>query len=406
MNITCDVLVIGAGVAGASAAVAAARGGSRTILIEKERYLGGTGYAGMFQYICGLYLNGDTAPTETLNQGIVREIIALLNERSPQRTIKKIGQVYVQPYSSDDLQSVLMSLCSAEKNIKLLHNTAAVAVTKRSSGIESIMVKSSDGEKAISPQVVIDCSGNGEIAALSGAEFDLSSPDERQLAGFTLRIKGLQGADDTLALKVPYHLAQAVRQGKFGPAVRFTTFSPGDSTGEGYCKMSIDAEDEPGREERARNEAAAVHAYLTSVIPAFKNSTIAGTSLKVLEREGRRVRGEYTLTKDDVLFARKFSDGIVKNAWPIELWDRLKGTVYKYVPRGDYYEIPFRCLTVKSVANLLTAGRCISVTREALGSTRVMGACMALGEQAGKAAAYRVRNGEYPENVKEYRIEE
>jgi glycine/D-amino acid oxidase-like deaminating enzyme len=79
MNSTCDILVAGAGVAGVSAAVTAARGGSRTVLIEKERPLGGTGTAGMFQYICGLYLNGDTAPTETLNQGIVREIVALLN---------------------------------------------------------------------------------------------------------------------------------------------------------------------------------------------------------------------------------------------------------------------------------------------------------------------------------------
>ncbi len=91
----------------------------------------------------------------------------------------------------------------------------------------------------------------------------------------------------------------------------------------------------------------------------------------------------------------------MKNAWPIELWDRAKGTVYKYVPRGEYYEIPFRCLMVRNVANLLTAGRCISVTHEALGSTRVMGACMALGEQAGKAASYRVRNGKYPEFKKE-----
>jgi hypothetical protein len=397
MNITCDVLVIGGGVAGASAAVAAARGGSRTMLIEKEHYLGGTGTAGMFPYICGLYLNGDTTPEETLNQGIVREIVALLNKRAPQRTIKKIGRVYVQPYASDDLQSVLTLLCSAERNMTVLHNTTAVTVTQRPPGIESIMVKAPDGAQTIVPQVVIDCSGSGEIAALAGAEFDLSAPEERQLEGFMLHIKGLQGADETLALKVPYHLAQAVGQGMFAPAVRFTTFSPGDETGEGYCKMSIDAEEGPGREERTRKEAAAVHAYLASVIPAFKGSFIARTSLKVLEREGRRVAGQYMLSKEDVLSARKFSDGVVKNAWPIELWDRSKGTVYKYVPRGDYYEIPFRCLTVKNVANLLTAGRCISVTHEALGSTRVMGTCMSLGEQAGKAASYRVRKGRYPE---------
>ncbi|MCK9417901.1 MAG: FAD-dependent oxidoreductase [Nitrospirae bacterium] len=402
MNITGDVLVVGAGVAGVSAAVAAARGGSRTMLIEKERYLGGTGTAGMFQHICGLYLNGDAAPTETLNQGLAREFAALLSVKSPQRTMKKMGRVYVHPYSSEDLQSVLTSLCSAEQNITVRYDTAAIAVTKRSSGIESIKVKGPDGEQVISPKMVIDCTGSGEIAALAGAEFDLSSPEERQLAGFTLHIKGLQGADDALALKVPYHLAQAVKQGTFSPTVRFTTFSPGDAITEGYCKMSIDTEEGPRREEQTRKEAAAVHAYLASVIPAFNGSFIAGTSLKVLEREGRRVMGEYTLTKDDVLSARKFSDGIVKNAWPIELWDRLKGTVYYYVPRGDYYEIPFRCITVKNVENLLTAGRCISVTREALGSTRVMGACVALGEQAGKAAAYRVRNGKYPENIKEY----
>jgi hypothetical protein len=90
---------------------------------------------------------------------------------------------------------------------------------------------------------------------------------------------------------------------------------------------------------------------------------------------------------------------VTKNAWPVELWDRDKGTIYTYVPRGDYYEIPFRCLQVKGISNLLTAGRCISVTREALGSTRVMGSCISLGEQAGRAAAYWVRNGSYPENM-------
>jgi hypothetical protein len=166
--------------------------------------------------------------------------------------------------------------------------------------------------------------------------------------------------------------------------------------------MSIDSDNEHGEEERARAEADAMVAYLRSVIPEFEDSSIAGTSLKVLEREGRRIIGDYTLTKEDVLSARKFPDGVVKNAWPIELWARTRGTKYSYVPRGDYYEIPFRCLAAKGISNLLTAGRCISVSHEALGSTRVMGTCMSLGEQAGKAAAYRVKNGTYPDNIKDY----
>ncbi len=402
MNTSCDVLVIGAGVAGTAAAVAAARSGVRTVLVEKEQYFGGTGYAGMFQYICGLYLNGTTLPQETLNQGIAREITALLNQASPQRTVKKIGQVYVLPYRRDDLQSVLLSLCNAEKNLTVLRQSDAATVEMGSGEIRSVAIDRLDGKHAITAKMVIDCTGDGNVAALAGSGFEIAPLEQRQLAGFTVHLKGLKNTDEMLAIKVPYHLAQAVKQGIFGPPVKFTTFSFGEAAGEGYCKMSIDAEEGPRREEQARKDAVALHAYLASVLPAFKDSYIAGTSPRVLDREGRRVIGAYTLTKDDVLFARKFPDGVVKNAWPIELWDRSKGTIYKYVPRGDFYEIPFRCLMVKGIVNLLTAGRCISVTHEALGSTRVMGACISLGEQAGKAAAFWVRNGSYPENSKTY----
>ena len=402
MSTSCDVLVVGGGVAGATAAVAAARGGARTILVEKELYLGGTGFAGRFQYICGLYLNADTVPTETLNPGITREISGLLSKASPGKDIQKIGQVYAQPYNYDDLQSVLASLCQGESNLAALRGHAAIAVTMDSNEIAIVTIEGLHGRQDIAPKMVVDCSGSGEVAALAGAPFDLTPKDERQLAGFVVRVKGLRDVDENLSLKVPYHLAQAVKQGIFAPDVKLTTFSPGDVADEGFCKMSVFSTDEATGTVKARTDADAAIRYLASVLPAFEGATIADTSLKVLEREGRRVIGEYMLTKEDVLSARKFPDGVVKNAWPIELWDRTKGTIYKYVPRGEYYEIPFRCLMVSGITNLLTAGRCISVTHEALGSTRVMGTCMALGEQAGKAAAYRVRNGKYPENMKDY----
>ena len=402
MSTSCDVLVVGAGVSGAAAAVAAARGGARTILVEKENYLGGTGFAGRFQYICGLYLNADAVPTETLNPGITREISGLLFKASPGKDIRKIGQVYGQPYQYDDLQSVLASLCSGERAIATLREHAVVAVTKNGSEVTTVTIEGMRGRQDITPKMVIDCSGSGEAAALAGAPFELAPRDERQLAGFVVHVKGLKHVDQDLSLKVPYHLAQAVQQGIFPREVKFTIFSPGDAVDEGFCKMSLFSTDGATETEQARTGADAVIRHLASVLPAFEGAYIADTSLRVLEREGRRITGAYTLTKEDVLSARKFPDGVVKNAWPIELWDRAKGTIYQYVPRGEYYEIPFRCLLVSGITNLLTAGRCISVTHEALGSTRVMGACMALGEQAGKAAAYRVKHGKYPENIKEY----
>jgi hypothetical protein len=110
-------------------------------------------------------------------------------------------------------------------------------------------------------------------------------------------------------------------------------------------------------------------------------------SPRVLDREGPRVRGGYALTADDVLRARKFRDGVVKNAWPIELWDQTKGPQLEYLEPGEHYEVPLRCLEPEGLENCWSAGRCISATREALGSTRVAGTCISLGDQAGRAAA-------------------
>ena len=84
-----DVLVIGGGVSGVAAAVAAARQGARTCLVEGEGFFGGIGYAGLLRHICGLYLNGDNTPTETLNKGLAREVVALLNTLSPERSVKE-----------------------------------------------------------------------------------------------------------------------------------------------------------------------------------------------------------------------------------------------------------------------------------------------------------------------------
>ena len=397
-RLSCELLVVGGGVAGSCAAIAAARSGVRTLLVERQGHLGGTGYAGMFQHICGLYLNGDTIPAETLNNGLTHEIIGLLKKKAPQKSVQKIGRVYVLPYAANDLKDVLSSLCEAETDLTVLRTTIATGIESGRGNIRSVAVNAPGGTQVIAATMVVDCTGNGDVAAMAGAEFELSPVNERQLAGFSIRVSGLE-SDDALSIKVPYYCARAVERSILLPSIKFTTFSYGDSPDVGFIKMSLDGEDIPDRDGRARKNAQTLLAYLGQVLPAFRDARITDTSLKVLDREGRRIIGDYMLTEEDILTARKFPDAIVKNAWPIELWDRSKGTLYRYVPRGDYYEIPFRCITVKGISNLLTAGRCISVSHAALGSTRVMGTCMALGDQAGRAAAYYVRNGEYPENT-------
>ncbi|MBI4682727.1 MAG: FAD-dependent oxidoreductase [Nitrospirae bacterium] len=410
MNIACDILVIGAGVSGISAALASARSGIRTVVVEKEGFIGGAGYSGLLQQICGLYLNGRAVPEETLNDGIVREVVSGLHRLSPRNKVKKIGQVYVLPYLREDLSSVFNSMCRAENRLSVMLNTSLVSVKKKKGKVVEVALSDMNAKSPrphftkggirgttfnITPKVLIDCSGDGAAAVMAGADYKLSPLSKRQLAGFIIHLKGLNTGDETLPVKVPYYLSEAAEVKRFPSYARYTTFSYGDVPDEGYLKIN------PGHEYSRRgpvvlNRAAKILGYLAEKLPSFRHAHIAGTSLKVMDREGRRICGEYTLTEDDILNAGKFDDGVVKNSWPIELWDRNKGTVYKYLRDGEYYEIPFRCLKVKGLSNLLCAGRCISVTREALGSTRVMGTCMSLGEQAGLAAAYYVKNGRYP----------
>jgi len=400
IKIKCDVLVIGAGVSGIAAAVAAARSGMRTALAEKDSFPGGIGYSGLLQHICGLYLNSRAVPEETLNDGIAREVANRLHQLSPRNKVKKIGQVYVLPYARDDLSSIFNSMCRAEDKLSVMLDTTAVSVKKKGDKIIGVRLDRSGTAYKITPGVVIDCSGDGNAAFMAGADYQLSPLSERQLPGFIIHLKGLNTRDETLPVKVPYYLSKAVEAKLFPSYIRFTAFSYAEAPDEGFLKIN------PGHEHSRSSRVVLKRAekmlrYLAEKLPSFRGAYIAGTSLRVMDREGRRVCGEYTLTEDDILKGGKFDDGIVKNSWPIELWDTKKGTVYKYLKPGEYYEVPFRCLKVKGISNLLCAGRCISVTHEALGSTRVMGTCMSLGEQAGLAAAYYIKNGRYPEGIQD-----
>lgn len=383
---SCQLLVAGGGVAGTCAALAAARSGVETLLVESRGWLGGTGACGLLRHICGLYGTGEDLPEGTLNGGLCDEVVLGLAARAPRRRVRTIGQVRVLPYEDSDLRAVLTERCGAEERLRVLTSSSVTGASLADGRIDTVNIDTPGGPLLVTPRMAIDCSGNANLAALAGAGCLLSPPGRRQLAGFTIRLNGLEDADELLPVRVPYQCAKGVERGVLPPLLRFTTFFPGDSPDEGFCKLSLDGEDGPERDRRARQWARDLLAYLGQELPAFSRARISETALTVLEREGRRVAGEYTLTGEDVLSGRKFPDGVVKNAWPMEQWDGERGIRYRYLARGEYYEIPLACLRVAAVPNLLAAGRCISATPEALASTRVMGTCMALGEQAGLEA--------------------
>jgi hypothetical protein len=369
-----------------AAAVRAAREGAHTILIEREDFPGGAAVAGMHRFICGLYSNGEELPEVTLNGGIAAEICGKLKRLAPERRVQRMGKVHVLPFSIRDLVSILRSLSEEEKNLEVFYETEAVSVRRERDFLAAVTARGRLGELQITPRAVVDCSGDASIIRMSGAKHRSPPPRGHQLAGYGFRVKGLEEPDELLALRVPYHLARAVDEKRMPAYARFTTYTPGDDPDEGYCRLNIPLLG-ANRDAQARDQALLVHRHLSRVLDSWRNSSIAEMSPHVVDREGPRLCGEYTLTNDDVLNGRRFSDGAVRNAWPIELWDRERGPSYRYLAAGEHHEIPLRCLKSEDLFNCWCAGRCISATREALASTRVIGTCLSLGEAAGREAA-------------------
>lgn len=387
----CDVLVAGGGTAGVMAAIGAARAGAATLLLERDPVLGGIGQAGMLRQICGLYRNGGTTAGELLNPALLGELVERLGT-APQR----MGRVWVQPLGPTDFDTLLTSLCRIEAGLTVLRNHAVTAATTSHGRLTQIIAAGADGPLAVTPRAVVDATGDGELAGLAGASVEQPPAEGRQLAGFTVHVGGLQGAADDLPLQVPFACARGVTDGSIPPALRFTTFSRAATPDEGYCKLSIAGRAGRERDRQAGDDARRLVTHLATTLPAFRAARIIALSPRVLDREGGRIGGEYRLTADDILAARKFPDAAVRGAWPMETWESERGTVYRYGPDGDWYDIPFRAMQVRGLVNLLAAGRCLGATREALASTRVIGSCLALGARAGQAAAHYAGHGSYP----------
>ena len=224
-TLTCQVLVVGAGVAGVPAAIAAARAGADTILAEKRNFPGGTGVVGMHRHICGLYGNGATP--ELLNGGLVGEVCGRLRERAPDLRPIRLGKVHLLPYAPGYLQSVFSDLLGAETRLRVFFGSEVRGVQMESGRITAVMTD----QYEITPRVVVDCSGDGVVIQCSPLLHEPAAGN-CQLAGYVIRLTGLDTSDDMLPIKVPYAMRRAVDEGALPGTLKFTTFTPGDSRDE------------------------------------------------------------------------------------------------------------------------------------------------------------------------------
>jgi FAD-dependent oxidoreductase family protein len=406
-----DVVVVGGGSAGLAAAIAAAQAGARTALIERYGFFGGNATAAWVGTICGLYRTTDDG-FETVCKGFAEQwadgIRAAAGGFGPVPYKKTAVFLYVPwayKWQAD-------RWVSAEPNLTPLLHATVTEVSRTGPNIDAVVIGSKRGPLAVTAAVFIDASGDADVAFHAGCATDSGGPGQRQFPSmqFVMQNVNVAAAYAVGLDRLNELLATEGQRPEWALSRTGGAVLPTPRTGEAYgamTRISVDGHapdmtdpfEATAAEIAGRAEAEKAGRFLVANMPGFEESYFADTPTQLGVRETRRVVGQYVLTGEDVQSAARFDDAIAAGAWPQEFHVEGKGTEWRWLPAGAYYQVPYRSLLAKEVDNLLLAGRCISADHEALASTRVIAPSMAQGEAAGVAAALAALKGTTAKSV-------
>jgi len=359
MTHPCDILVLGSGAAGLAAAVASARHGCRTVLLDRQVHPGGTGGWSGLNTLCGLYDDAGNV----LNNGLARELAEAISDASPVR----MGRAWVLPYRPARFRETARHYLAHTPGLEL-HSQTPLRTVK----VEARRITSVNG---IGVRAVIDASGTAEIARALGLAC-LHTDEATQSPAVLFPLFGVGCPLDTPAACARVMLP-LVRAG-YPPAC----FQPGLDPGEVTVKFSGTVEQVPE-----------LVAFLLEQVPGFADARTEGGQVVLARRAGRMIPGHHLLTGEDVRSGRRFPDAVAHCAWPIEQWGPDGFPHLEYLPPGTHYDIPARALRARDCDNLFMAGKTISADVDAIASARVMGCCLATGAAAGKlASVHRAAN--------------
>jgi len=391
-----DVVVVGGGPGGFAAAVAAARSGARVLLVERYGFLGGMATAGLVNPFMPFELNG-----RPLVGGIFQEVVSEL---------KRMGAYDERTRAFDpEVLKYVLERMAIDAGVELLYHTCFVEAEASGGIIRRILVHNKSGLRWIEGRMFVDGTGDGDLAASAGAPFEKGRRPDGLMLPMTLNFD-LAGVDVDL-LPSREELNEAYRRAKERGEITcpredvqwFFTVHRGVIHFNTTRVLGVDgtrAEDLTRAEIEGRRQMFELVEWLRRTFPAFRNAYIVRSGPQIGVRETRRVLGEYVLTEEDILSARKFPDAICRSAYPIDIHNPAgEGTILKYPPPGDYYEIPYRCIVPLKVDNLLIGSRCISATHEAHSAVRIIPTVMAIGQAAGTAAALCVKLGVRPRDL-------
>lgn len=388
-TIEVDVLVCGSGCAGIGAAIAAARNGASTMVLEKNGFSGGIITAVHNPFFDGLT---DLRTGEVIVKGIAFELYAAMGYAALTDTHLPGSHQTVDP----ERFKLVTDRFYAKHQVRTWFHSPVVDVVTEQNRITGVITANKSGLCHIAPKVVVDATGDGDIAAWAGAPFVADTVMQPMTLHFRI---GNVRVTEELPERCGQVLQTYFQQGSMGTYGGPWMFSLADDeitiNATRISGNGLSAEDKSAAESRGREDAWAMFEAWKKELPEFESAYFITSGPEIGVRETRRIVGDYAITVDDIYQCRTFSDAVVKGAWFLDMHpsDGSVGihphTHYKPKP----YDIPFRTLLPQMVDNLLVAGRCHSATREALSSTRVTITAMGMGEAAGTAAAMAAKQG-------------
>jgi glycine/D-amino acid oxidase-like deaminating enzyme len=403
-----DVVVVGSGAAGSTAAIASARLGAQTLLIEKLPFLGGNSTA-VLDTFYGFYTPGER-PIKVVG-GIGDDVV---------EGLRALGRVVERPntygagtgvtYLAEHLKVVWETLVTGAGAQVLLHSFVQ-DVDVSDGRVASLLVATKAGLRTVEAKVVVDASGDADVCHHAGFSYELAGElDPAQTLTTTFRMANVDQERRKTVSKDRLHqlMAEAAESGDYdlprregsdhitpvdGMTATIMTRIDHVQRESGEVRNASDPEVLTRVEMEGRRQALEYARFLVDRVPGYENASLIALSSQIGIRETRRVHGDYRVDRDDVLSARQFDDQIGLCGAPIEDHMPGTGTKWEYLPDRTAVGIPLRTLLPADGVNVLVAGRCFSATHDAHASIRSMAQCMAMGQAAGSVAALAAPEG-------------
>ncbi|GAA3400506.1 FAD-dependent oxidoreductase [Paenibacillus hodogayensis] len=401
-----DIAVVGSGSAGVTAAIAAAREGKRVTLVERYGFLGGTS-TGVLDTFYGFYTPGRAA--RKVVGGVPDDMLRrLYAEKAAFERPNTFGAGTGITYDPETLKWVWEDLAT-EAGVQLLYHSFCTDVVMDGNKVAGIVTDGKRGLMRIDADVVIDCSGDADVAFRAGVPFERAGEGSAaQTLTTTFRLANVDGerAKQVPRKRLVEMMKEANRSGRYHLPREEGSIHATPVAGVMLAIMTrLDGYDpcDPvsltAAEIEGRRQVREYVRFLVNEVPGYEQARLVALSTQIGVRETRRIYGEYRLTKEDVTAVRKFGDTIGQCGAPIEDHHGGNDTHWEFLPEGAAYDIPFRSLVPQQAEGLLVAGRCFSATHEAHASCRSMAQCMAMGQAAGVAAAIAAGRDALPRHV-------